>query len=509
MPPPHDGTGHAVFDRKSRALIIAAALLALFLGAMDALVMSAAMPTIVAELGALQLYSWVYSAYLLARAVSLPLFGKMADIFKTKTLIVISIGIFVLASIGAGLADSMSTLIIFRTVQGIGAGGNFALVYIILADISTPENRGKTLSLGSFIWGLASVSGPTLGGFIVSYFSWRWIFFVNVPLGCFSLVGIWLFLREVRPHKERVSIDYLGAATLSLTILTLLTTFLLGGRTYSWISPQVLGLTLLCALAALGFYAAEKRAANPILSLEFFTIRGFSVGNAAVFLSSFAIFALFAFAPLFIQAALGKTPMEVGVAMVSLSLGWSLGSLSMGQVINRVGKKPAAVAGAGCLIAGTTATLFFSTATTVTACFVVFSVTGLGMGFVVLSTLLVVQNSLKASDLGVATSSHQFARTLGGTIGVGVTGSLLTAHLAKALAQVGASDAVRIPAAVADALSGNIENLLQPDIQALLSPAAKAALQEAVSRGVSVVFGCVLVTAVVCLVCCLMLPSGE
>jgi len=172
-----------LISHQKRFYVIAAALLTLFLGALDALVMSAAMPTIVTDLGGLHLYSWVYSAYLLARAVSLPVFGKLADIFKSRRLYVISILIFLLGSVLAGLAQSMTQLILSRVLQGIGAGGNFALVYIVLTDISAPENRAKTLSLASFIWGLASVLGPTFGGFVVTYFSWRWIFFINVPLG--------------------------------------------------------------------------------------------------------------------------------------------------------------------------------------------------------------------------------------------------------------------------------------------------------------------------------------
>ena len=175
---------------RRRAYIIAASLLALFLGALDALVMAAAMPTVVAELGGLHLYSWVYSIYLLSRAVSLPLFGKSADIFSTKTLYLIAIALFVAGSLAAGFTESMEFLIACRAIQGIGAGGSFALVYVVLTDISSPESRAKTLSLGSFIWGLASVLGPSLGAFIVAHFSWRWIFLINVPLGVLSMAGV-------------------------------------------------------------------------------------------------------------------------------------------------------------------------------------------------------------------------------------------------------------------------------------------------------------------------------
>ena len=268
-----------LIDSKTRFFILAAALLALFLGALDALIMSAAMPSIVADLGGLPLYSWVYSAYFLARAVALPVFGKLADLYATRTLFVISIGIFVLSSITAGWAASMPILIASRVFQGIGAGGNFALVYIVLADVSSPENRGRTLALGSVVWGISSVLGPTMGGVIVTYFSWRWIFFINVPLGILSLAGIVVCLREIRPKKDRVSIDYAGIVFLTVAIVSLLSAFLFGGRTYSWASPHIVGLLLTSAGATAAFYFAEKRAADPILALEFFTSRGFNAGN--------------------------------------------------------------------------------------------------------------------------------------------------------------------------------------------------------------------------------------
>jgi len=196
-----------VIDQKTRTLIIAAALLALFLGAMDALIMSAAMPTIVADLGGLHLYSWVYSTYFLSRAISLPIFGKLADLYNNKRIFIISIAVFVASSIAAGLAPNMMFLIMARVFQGIGAGGNFALVYIVLADISPPQDRARTMSFASSIWGIASVLGPTLGGFIVTYLSWRWIFFINVPLGLMSMAGLAFFLKELREKKKTASLD--------------------------------------------------------------------------------------------------------------------------------------------------------------------------------------------------------------------------------------------------------------------------------------------------------------
>ena len=486
--------------------MIAAALLTLFLGALDALVMSAAMPTIVADLGGIHLYSWVYSAYLLARAVSLPIFGKLADIFRSRRLYVISILIFLLGSVWAGLAQTMTQLILSRVIQGIGAGGNFALVYIVLTDISAPEKRAKTLSLASFIWGLASVLGPTFGGFVVTYFSWRWIFFANIPLGLFSLLGIVICLVEVRPKKKNAAIDYLGVLTLSTTILGLLTAFLLAGRTYAWISPQVIGLLLITVIAAVAFYFAEKRAPEPILSLDFFANRGFSIGNGAAFLASFTIFSLFAYSPLFIQGALGKTPLQMSVAMLSLSLGWSIGALVCGQIVHHLGKKAATVLGSFFLVVGGGVTLMFSTTTSLIACTMVLGVVGLGMGFVSMATLLIVQDSLDITDLGIATASHQFSRTLGGTIGVGVSGSFVTLSLSNALESAMSSRVTSLPPTVTVQIKENIENIFRPEIQTLLTPEVQLALKGAVAQGVSMVFWISLCASLLCLVISAILP---
>jgi EmrB/QacA subfamily drug resistance transporter len=491
-------------------MIIAASLLALFLGALDALVMSAAMPTVVAELGGLDLYSWVYSAYLLTRTVALPIFGKLADIYRTKTLYVLSILIFIAASLAAGFAESMGFLIACRALQGIGAGGNFALVYIVLADISRPEERGKTLSLGSFVWGLASVLGPSMGGFIVAYLSWPWIFFINVPLGALSLVGVGLYLVETRVKREKAAIDFAGALTLSIAVLSLLFIFLLAGQTYAWSSPPIFMLGAASIIFGAWFYVAERRAQDPILPISFFKLRGFSIGNAAVFMSSFAIFAFFGFAPLFIQGALGKSPVEVGATVLALSLGWSIGSLVLGRWVHGWGSRTSAAAGAVLLSAGCGLTLTFSTATSTATCFWVFALVGVGMGFVALATILVVQNSVHPADLGVATASHQFSRNLGGTVGVGICGSIFTAGFSSAMqSALAGGQANTLPEAVADQVRRNADSLLRPNVQAQLAPDVLLQLHEAISQGVLLVFWTTIAAALFCLLFCLLLPRDP
>lgn len=492
-------------SRQDRSWIICAALLALFLGAMDALVMSAAMPTIVAELGGIHLYAWVYSAYFLARAVSLPIVGKISDIYSTKGIFLFSIGIFLLASLAAGIAPSMIFLVVARVFQGVGAGGIFALVYIVLSDISLPGERGKILSFASSIWGIASIIGPTLGGFIVTYFSWRWIFLINVPLALLCLGGIWRYLKSAPRRRAVVHLDYGGVISLSGFILCFLTIFIVGGREYAWGSAEIFVLSLMSGGFAIFFYFAEKRAVDPVIDLKFFTRRNFACGNIATFFSSFAIFSLFAYAPLYIQGALGKTPMQVGGAMLSLSLGWSTGSLVLGRFVTGAGGKTASVAGAVLLISASVMLLFFNIETSIVTCLLVFLLVGIGMGFVTLSTLLMVQGSLSSENLGVATSFHQFARTLGGTVGVGICGGIVTTRLINNLE----ASAISVPPSIMEKLLDSMENIFRPEFQTLLTPETGVILYNAVAQSMMAVYWIVLAASIFCLSGTLLLKREQ
>jgi Na+/melibiose symporter-like transporter len=247
-----------------------------------------------------------------------------------------------------------------------------------------------------------------------------------------------------------------------------------------------------------------------MLSLDFFKIKGFRAGNGAAFFSSFAIFSLFAFSPLYIQGALGKTPMQLGTVMLILSLGWSIGALVCGQTVHFLRKKPAALLGSALLALSCGLTLTFSTATSLFTCSVVLGVAGVGMGFTNIATLLVVQDSLDAANLGIATSSHQFARSLGGTVGIGITGSFLTARLSDATsALMNSGMAEKIQSSVSAELSHNFENFFRPEIQALLSADVQRLLQESVVQGVMVVFGIVSAASLLCFYCCAVLPKPK
>jgi len=483
-------------------LIIGAALSALFLGALDALVMSAAMPTIIAELGGLHLYAWTYTAFFLARAVSLPVFGKLSDLYSTKKLFLFSIVLFLIASIAAGASPSMGFLVAARVFQGIGGGGIFALVYVVLSDISTPADRAKTLALASSIWGLASLVGPTLGGFVVTWFSWRWVFFINLPLGIPSIIGIALFFKELRKKPVQLHLDFAGVTLLSGFILGFLILIMVGGREFAWVSlPMIIIAGVTCACGA-GFYLAEKYAKDPILDLKFFKYPAFALGNGIVFCASFSIFALFAYAPLFLQGTLSQTPLQVGYAMLSLSLGWSLGSIIAGRKMHWIGQKKATFIGAIFMVIGTGLTLGFSRSTSIIQCFLAFQVVGLGMGFTTLSTLLIVQNSVEAKDLGVATSFHQFARTMGGTIGVGLCGGIVTSRLISSLKSAGH----HLPEPMIARLQESMAILFQKEFQSQITEGMTGILQDAVLNGVSLAFVVVFIASIVGVVLIPLLP---
>lgn len=492
----------------AKFFVYAAALLGLFLGALDALIVGAAMPTIMSELGGLHLYSWVFSAYLLTRAVSLPVFGKLCDLFSTRKLYLAAIFIFVTGSLFSGAAQNMAQLIAFRAVQGIGAGGTFALAYIVVSDLSPSDKRGKMLGWISSVWGIASILGPAMGGFMVAFLSWRWIFYVNVPLGCLAIAGIYFFLEVIRRRDGPVSVDYQGAMTLTTSVLVLLLAFLLAGREYPWLSPQILGLLGLGILSGIAFYRVEKSAREPILSMEFFRRKQFSLSNGAAFFSSFAIFSLSSFGPLFIQGSLRKTPAELGIAMVPLSLAWSAGAFLCGQLIDSERAKLYSVSGSCLLVVSSLATLGFSSSTPLALCSAVFALAGFGMGLVSVSTLIIVQNSLPPSNLGIATSSQQFARTLGGTIGIGVSGSLVTSLLVGKLEQFpAASSAGGGRGFISSQIIKNMENLFQPEILAQLPPHVQELFQAAVGKGVRQVFGAVLAASLTSLFLCTLLPG--
>jgi EmrB/QacA subfamily drug resistance transporter len=499
-----------ILTKKTRVLVLTAALLAVFLGALDALIIGAAMPTIIADLGGLELYSWVFSAYMLTRTIALPLFGKLADLYSSKKLFVFAVGTFLMGSLLAGMVDSMPLLVFLRAVQGIGAGGNFALAYIVVSEVSSPDERGRMMGLISFVWGVSSVLGPILGGFIVTYLTWPWVFYINLPIGGLAVFFILKYFQESRQKKTGAAVDYLGGFALTTSILALLFVFLLLGEAHVWYSPGLIALVVLSASAGGLFWYAEKRALEPILPLHFLRTPGFTLANGAAFFSSFAIFSLLAFLPLFIQGTLGRTAAELGLVMVPLSLGWSAGALLCGLLVNRLGEKLSGVVGASLMFVSIALTLTFNSDTGLFYFSIVVCPIGVGMGFVSVSTLLKVQNSLQDTDLGIATSSQQFARTLGGTIGIGFSGALVSHYIDKSISNLLNSPLrSEIPPDMAAHLSQNLQDFLRPEIVESLSTKAITAIRTSIGEGVQAVFWTALLVSFLSIIMCKMMPERK
>ena len=365
------------------------------------------------------------------------------------------------------------------------------------------------MGLISMVWGISSILGPPVGGFIVAWSSWRWIFYINLPIGFLALVGIGIYLRDEGAKKQGASIDFQGALTLTIAVTALLSAFLLAGRNYPWFSIEIIGLFAVFIGAGVLFCYAEKRAKDPILALGFLWKPRFSLANGSAFFSSFAIFSLSAFSPLFIQGVLGKSPAELGVAMVPLTLGWSGGAMMCGQMVTASREKSLSILGSLLLAIGAGLCLALSFPGMPVPLFSGFlAVAGLGMGFVTVPTLLIVQKSLSSSDLGVATSSQQFARTLGGTIGIGISGGLVATSMQRSLSALAGSSQA-FPLSVAQRLGENMEALFQPQVQAQLTPGVNASLQAAVGGSVEIVFWSALITSVISLLLCFFLPGPE
>lgn len=407
-----------------RGKIIIGIMFAILLAGLDATVVGTVMPTVISELGGMALYSWVFSAYMLTTAISIPIWGKLSDKKSKKANFYFAIVIFLFGSVLSGLAQSMFQLIIFRAIQGIGAGGLSAVPFTIVGSIFTPEKRSKGAGALSATWGIASVLGPVTGSIIVTYLSWRFAFFINVPFGLISLYLVKRYYIELS-KKEEQRIDYIGALIFILSILIFMLSFLIYGKGKKLLSYEVISLLLISSILFLIFVRFEGKYGDPIVSIANYRIRNFGIGNLLAFLSGFAIYGVISFVPLFVQSVQGKSPMVVGFALMMMSLAWSFSSFTSGQIIPFLGSLKLIRIGLLLMIIGFSLSVFLSYNSVFIFIILFIILIGAGMGFATPAILVTVQNSVPINRIGVATSSQMLARTLGGTIGVSIMGSIL------------------------------------------------------------------------------------
>ncbi|GLG02699.1 MFS transporter [Alicyclobacillus hesperidum subsp. aegles] len=410
----------------NRQMVTVAMLVAVFLVAIDVTVVSTAMPHIVRELHGLSLYSWVFAIYTLTTSVTTPIYGKLADLFGRKVIFSIGVILFVLGSALSGASQNMTELVWFRAFQGIGAGAVMPITFTIIGDLFPGEQRARMQGLFSSVWGVAGLLGPLVGGLFVDHVSWRWIFYINVPVGAVSFVLVLLFLHE-KFERHAKSIDYLGAAVFTVGVSALLYALLNGGGQYAWDSGTIIGLFVAAAVFLAGFVWIERVAKEPMLPLSLFSNPVIAVSNIIGFLSSFVLIGANVYLPMWIQTILGHSATSSGLTLMPMSIAWPLGSTFAGRFMYRVGAKRTTVIGA-ILVACATLWLLAVALHSPYWFFVgIMVVMGLGMGYVTTPTTVMIQSAVPWQMRGAATGSNQFSRSLGQTIGVTVFGALFNA----------------------------------------------------------------------------------
>jgi EmrB/QacA subfamily drug resistance transporter len=471
-------------------LITAGLMLSLFLASMESTVVSTGMPTIVSQLGGLESYSWVFTAFMLASTTTVPLYGKLSDLFGRRPVFVAAMAIFLIGSALCGLATTMPQLIAFRTIQGIGAGGLLPLVFIIIGDLFSLEQRARLQGLFSGVWGISSIAGPLLGGFIVDQASWQWIFWINIIPGLAATAIVWFaWIDRARAHDAPPrSIDYAGALLLTAGAVALLMSLTDLGA--SWALPTLAGaLTLFGALVWV-----ERRASDPVLPIGLFRDRMFLVACGHGVLAGCAVFGGATFVPLYVQGVLGTNATEAGAALMPMLLAWVFSSIPGTRLLLRLGYQAIALAGMVALVIGAFPLMFLDTQTNRMLLMASLGLMGFGMGFSIPAFLIAVQSTVERSKLGTATSTLQFSRSIGGAFGIGIMGAILSAIVVTHLVAAGLDASTSLNSLIDSPGSDS---------------AVQAMLRDALSAGIRGVFIVGFIASVLGLLVTLLAPRGQ
>lgn len=479
--------------------------MATFLSALDTSVVGTAMPTIIGSLGGLPLYSWVFSAYLLTSTTTVPVYGRLADVHGRKPVFVAGATLFLLGSALCGLATNMEQLILFRAIQGLGAGAVLPVSLTVVGDVYSLAERARIQGLLSGVWGVSSILGPAIGGLITEQLTWQWVFYVNLPVGIVAIGLFTLYLREnFTPRKH--SIDYVGAAALTAGV-TLLLLGLLGvgsqGAGLSVPPAPAIGLSL---LVLGGFVWHETRVKEPMLPPSLFRSRVLTVSNGVGVMIGTVLFGVSSFIPPFIQGVQGGSALAAGAALAPMSLGWPVGSVLGGRAILRHGYRPILLLGTGLIAAGSALLIPLDAGTPRWYVMSAMAVVGLGMGFGATASLVAVQSAVAWESRGIATASVQFFRTIGGAVGVAAMGAMLNSRLQSGLENAG--DPAMSGLDLSQRLSA-AGDLLDPVARGTMATDLVAALSNVFSSALVGVYAAIALAGLVALAGALLFPRGS
>lgn len=464
--------------KTSKFATLGGVILAMLLSSLDQTIVSTAMPKIVAEFNGLAHLSWVFTAYMLTSTITVPIYGKLSDIFGRRGLYIFGIFIFLIGSALSGLAHGMLWLILFRGLQGIGGGAIMVNSLAIIADVFPPAERGKWQGIIGGIFGLAAIGGPLLGGWITDHFSWRWIFYINIPLGILAMAVLAYALPKIVPDTRSRSVDYLGAGLLAATLVPFLLALVWGGSEYAWGSSQIISLFAIAAAALIGFLVTESRSDQPILSLVLFRNRTFAVSVIATFMTAMGMFGAILYIPVFAQGVIGVSATNSGLILTPMMIALIAASSIAGQIISRTGKyKVLGIAG---MMVTVTGMWWFSTIALATPGLMLSArmiALGLGLGITMPIFTIAVQSAFGKDRIGEVTAGTQLSRSIGGTVGTAIFGGVMNSQLAARLANIGSDPFVQTMSRISP--GSPVANINGNSVQAILNPATQSRITTA------------------------------
>lgn len=484
-----------------RPLVLAAIMMAMFMAAIEATIIATAMPAIVGDLGGFARYSWIFSSYLLMNSVTVLIYGKLSDLYGRKPILIFGIIVFLIGSVLCGFAETMTMLIIFRFIQGFGAGAVMPIASTIVGDIYTMEERAKIQGYLSSVWGISAILGPAIGGILVQYVSWQYVFWINVPLGILAMLGIFLFLHE-NVEKKKHKIDFQGAILLTIGISTLMLLLVEGGTHLAWDSGPAISLIVVSLAALILFIFQERRAAEPMMPFSIWKEKSIFIANVTSLTTGVMLIGLSSFLPTFVQGVMEEAPIVAGFTLTTMSIGWPIASTVAGNLLLKIGFRLTALIGGVSLVIGSLVFILLTPEMGPIWAAVGSFFVGVGMGMTTTSFIVSIQSTVAWEQRGVATAANMFMRNLGNTIGAALLGGILNSQLLSYMKEHGKG--------ISENLSLDSANILLNEEQRnALSIGVKKILQDGLTVSIHSVYLTVFAFALISFILIVMLPKKK